>query len=79
MRESVGHFKQRVIDLIEIYIEKENSNPLVLRLLLPLHQAIKYAVGQKLQALSDRLSTVFVKLCKSKQYVSQMTPLFPHN
>lgn len=63
------HFKLRVVDLIEIFLKKQCSNPLVLHTVEPLIDALGGQGGRTPdnKPLHDRVMSVYKKrLCKSK-------------
>ena len=65
-----AHFRLRALDLLDIFIKRQSSNPLILDLILPLLHLIRR--GQRLRdvkPLVDRAENLFSnKLCKIKQY-----------
>ena len=79
------HFKFKVVDLLEIYIRKQGTNPLLLELVLPLLDAIEItqqtletgnkSVSGEYKNLLDRMRGVYKnKLCKPKEYAPERNP-----
>ncbi|XP_070572411.1 myb-binding protein 1A-like protein [Ptychodera flava] len=66
----VAHFKLRVVDLLDIFIKKQPTNPLVLELIHPLLITIQSAVHQKEEnVLAEKASALYKnKLCRMKKY-----------
>ena len=64
------HFKLRVLDLLEVYVRKQSSNPLVLELITPVLEAIVLAARTKgAEPLQQRLVGLLKnKLCTIKSY-----------
>ncbi|XP_077995887.1 myb-binding protein 1A-like protein [Glandiceps talaboti] len=64
------HFKLRVLDMLDIFIKRQPSNPLVLELLHPLLLTIQSAVHNKGETvLAEKASTLYRnKLCRSRKY-----------
>lgn len=67
---SVIHFKLRVLDLVEVYLKREYSNPLTLDLVVPLYQLIQHLQSKPDYAtFASRVVLVFkTKLCAIKKY-----------
>lgn len=65
----VLHFKLRVLDIIEIFIKKQASNPLVLELIDPLLDVAWSSLNSKdFHTLGERAQGLFQnKLCSSKE------------
>lgn len=63
------HFKLRVLDLIEIFIKKQASNPLILELINPLLDLVRSSFGSKdFHTLGEKAEGLFKnKLCSSKE------------
>ncbi|RDX52694.1 hypothetical protein OH76DRAFT_1399938 [Lentinus brumalis] len=60
------HFKNRVLDLIDIFVRKQPTNPLVIRLIMPLVELI-VATGPDEKQLSDKATGILRnRLGKSK-------------
>jgi len=70
MRQSVVHFKLRVLDLIEIFIRAEAANPLVLCLVNGLIDVQRYSEqNQEERVLVERTHGIYKnKLCALKTY-----------
>ncbi|KAL9986840.1 hypothetical protein ACROYT_G001046 [Oculina patagonica] len=68
----VLHFKLRVLDIIEIFIKKQASNPLVLELIDPLLDVAWSSLNSKdFHTLGERAQGLFQnKLCSSKEFKS---------
>jgi DNA polymerase phi len=64
------HFKLRVLDLLDIFIKKQSSSPLILDLILPLLSLIRNGQGHTdMTPLVNRAENLFRnKLCKTKEY-----------
>ncbi|XP_030847614.1 myb-binding protein 1A-like protein isoform X2 [Strongylocentrotus purpuratus] len=67
------HFKLRVLDLLDIFIKRQQNNPLLLDLVVPLLKVIESSAGHKdNQLLAEKALNIYRnKLCKVKRY--------PHN
>lgn len=67
---SMLHFKLRALDLIEIFVRKEPTNPLVLDLVVPLYKLVQSCHGKPGSApLLSRASALYrSKLCRPKEY-----------
>eukprot|EP00124_Ichthyophonus_hoferi_P001015 Ihof_evm10s45 gene=Ihof_evmTU10s45 len=68
-QQAVLHFKMRTLDLLEIFLRKQPTNPLIMDLILPLLDAYKSVPTVKSYiVLKDRLYGIIVnKLCKLKE------------
>ncbi|KIK06531.1 hypothetical protein K443DRAFT_89113 [Laccaria amethystina LaAM-08-1] len=65
------HFKNRVLDLVDIFIKKQSSNPLILRLISPLMELIA-GTGQDERQLSDKAKGILrTRIGKAKETPSQ--------
>ncbi|KAL7413375.1 DNA polymerase phi-domain-containing protein [Mrakia frigida] len=64
-REAV-HFKNRVLDIIETFVKKQPSNPLILRLVLPLLEIILNSGPTELHLSSKATGILANRICKSK-------------
>lgn len=64
-KETMVNFKNRVLDLLEIYVKKQTANPAALELLLPLLQCIRTTatkqVGEKAQRVIIAFATAASK------------------
>jgi DNA polymerase phi len=69
-QQQVMHFKFRVLDLLDVFLKRQGTNPLVFEILWPLLQVIqKTAVNRQQGSLLQRISSTFNnKLCKNKVY-----------
>lgn len=69
--ETLTHFRIRVLDLIEIYIDSNPPMILTLEIMLPLLQLLEFTVREKnQQPLQDRLRTCLRKLSNLKKFPS---------
>lgn len=79
----VLHFKLRVLDIIEIFIKKQASNPLVLELIEPLLDAAWSSLNSKnFRPLGEKAQGLFTnKLCTLKELppVSALDPGYIHD
>lgn len=65
------HFKNRVLDLVDIFIKKQSSSPLILRLISPLVELIA-GTGQDERQLSDKAKGILrTRIGKAKETPSQ--------
>lgn len=65
------HFKNRVLDLVDIFIKKQSSSPLILRLISPLIELIAGS-GQDERQLSDKAKGILrTRIGKAKETPSQ--------
>ncbi|XP_066251995.1 myb-binding protein 1A [Euwallacea similis] len=68
-QETLTHFRVRVLDLIEIYIDSTPSMKLSLEIMLPLLQAVEFSIRDEHQKpLHDRLKHVLKKLLGLKKF-----------
>ncbi len=73
-RESVKHFKCRVLDLLEIFVKRQHDSHLIPEMIGPLAAAVRDSVQSKhQQELSTKLAGFLKRLFKSKQYVCPST------
>ncbi|KAI1117946.1 DNA polymerase phi-domain-containing protein [Nemania sp. NC0429] len=63
-KESVVHFKHRVLDLLSIYVKREASNPLAFGLLLPLLELVRTTTAKPLANKAMNILTEFSKASK---------------
>jgi DNA polymerase phi len=69
-RESVKHFKCRVLDLLEIFVKRQHDSHLIPEMIGPLAAAVRDSVQNKhQQELSTKLAGFLKRLFKSKQCV----------
>ncbi|XP_060533995.1 uncharacterized protein LOC132706596 [Cylas formicarius] len=67
--ESLTHFRVRVLDLVEIYLESNPPMLLTLQIMLPLLQAVEFSIRNNHQTpLKDRLNAVLKKLVGLKKF-----------
>ncbi|CAG8615223.1 13601_t:CDS:2, partial [Ambispora leptoticha] len=69
----VIHFKNKVLDLLEIFIRKQPSNPLVFNLILPLLDVALKTNSSSDQVANKARGLLVNKLCKSKKYPEAFT------
>ncbi|XP_038056310.1 myb-binding protein 1A-like protein isoform X2 [Patiria miniata] len=69
------HFKLRVLDLLDIFIKRQQSNPLILELVLPLLVVAQTASVHKDQhVLSEKAVSIYRnKLCRVRKYPHNLT------
>ena len=60
-KENMVNFKNRVLDLVEVYLKQQPTNPLSLELVLPLLQAIRITQTKQ---LADRFTSVLRDFCQ---------------
>ncbi|KAG0650698.1 rDNA transcriptional regulator pol5 [Hyphodiscus hymeniophilus] len=65
-KETMVNFKSRVLDLLEIYVRKQATNPLAFRLLLPLLQLIRTTKNKQLAQKSYNIILSFAKGAKKE-------------
>lgn len=63
-KESVVHFKHRLLDLLNIYVKREASNPLAFSLLLPLLELVRTTTAKPLGNKAMNILTEFSKASK---------------
>lgn len=63
-KETMINFKNRVLDLLEIYVKRQPSNPLALDLLMPLLQLIRKTTEKQLGDRAVNLIREYSRLCK---------------
>lgn len=63
-KETIVNFKNRVLDLLEIYVKRCHSNPLALDLLLPLLGLIRRATIKQVSGKASNVLREYTKLCK---------------
>ena len=66
------HFKNKVFDLLEIFIRKQPTHPLTLELILPLLATVLQATSSSEQ-IADRAKSLLDKMCKSKALPSNFS------
>ncbi|XP_066153812.1 myb-binding protein 1A [Euwallacea fornicatus] len=68
-QETLTHFRVRVLDLVEIYIDSTPSMKLSLEIMLPILQAVEFSIRDEHQKpLHDRLKHVLKKLLGLKKF-----------
>lgn len=63
-KETMINFKNRVLDLLEIYVKRSHSNPLALDLLLPLLGLIRRSSIKQISTKASNVLREYTKLCK---------------
>lgn len=63
-KETMINFKNRVLDLLEIYVKRCHSNPLALDLLLPLLGLIRRSTIKQISGKASNVLREYTKLCK---------------
>lgn len=63
-KETMVNFKSRVLDLLEIYVKKQPTNPLAFGLLLPLLQLVR---ATKTAQLSERAKNIIASFAKASK------------
>jgi DNA polymerase phi len=63
-KETMVNFKSRVLDLLEIYVKKQGTNPLAFRLLLPLLRLIRTT---KTKQLAEKAYNVILSFSKASK------------
>ncbi|KAF2195428.1 hypothetical protein K469DRAFT_681743 [Zopfia rhizophila CBS 207.26] len=58
-KQTVVHFKLRILDLLSIYVEKEYSNPLSLQVIIPMLQRIRPEASKQVADKSYKLLSKF--------------------
>ncbi|XP_018562752.1 myb-binding protein 1A-like protein [Anoplophora glabripennis] len=68
-QETLTHFRVRVLDLIDIYLDSTPSMILALEIMLPLLQAVEFSIrDQHQKPLHDRLKSCLKKLSSLKKF-----------
>ncbi len=65
-KETVVNFKLRVLDLLSIYIKKQNQNPTALEIVKPLLEAIRSTQSSQVSRKACQVLAEYSKLCKGK-------------
>ena len=63
-RENMVNFKNRVLDLIEIFVKKCHSRPLTMDLLLPLLRLSRRSTAKQIANKANNVLREYTKLCK---------------
>lgn len=70
-QETLTHFRVRVLDLVEIYLDSNPSMLLTLEVMLPVLQAVEFSIRDEHQKpLNDRLKSLLKKLLGLKKFSS---------
>jgi DNA polymerase phi len=64
-KETMVNFKSRVLDLMDIYVKKQATNPLAFGLLLPLLQLIRTTKTKQLAEKAHNILLAFSKACRT--------------
>jgi DNA polymerase phi len=72
-KETIVNFKSRVLDLLEIYVKKQATNPLAFGLLLPFLELIRTTTVKQLAGKASNIIQVFAKASKSAKKVEGRT------
>jgi DNA polymerase phi len=67
-KETVVNFKSRILDLLDIYVKKQASNPLAFGLLLPLLQLMR---STKTKSLSEKAHNIIITFAKASKGVKR--------
>jgi DNA polymerase phi len=67
-KETVVNFKSRILDLLDIYVKKQASNPLAFGLLLPLLQLMRTT---KTKLLSEKVHNIIIAFAKASKGVKK--------
>lgn len=65
-KETIVNFKLRVLDLLQIYIKQQHTNPLVLDLAIPLLKLIRTTGSKQVSEKGCNVVREFARLCKGK-------------
>lgn len=65
-KETIVNFKLRVLDLLQIYIKQQHTNPLALDLVLPLLRLIRTTGSKQVSEKGCNVVREFARLCKGK-------------
>lgn len=71
-KETMVNFKSRILDLLEIYVKKQASNPLAFGLLIPLLQTIRTTKTKQLAEKSQNIIQAFAKSFKSGKVTDEL-------
>ncbi|KAF2495104.1 hypothetical protein BU16DRAFT_486325 [Lophium mytilinum] len=63
-RETMLNFKNRVLDLLSIYVKKQHENPLALELILPVLRLVRTSTSKQLSEKSFGLLREYFDACK---------------
>ncbi|KAK2875593.1 hypothetical protein FQN49_001579 [Arthroderma sp. PD_2] len=63
-KETMINFKNRVLDLLEIYVKKCHSNPIALDIIIPLLQLLRRSSVEQLVKKTANILREYTKLCK---------------
>ena len=66
-KEAFINFKNRVLDLVEVYLKREQQNPLAIDLILPLLQTIRTTQTKQLADRTSNVLRAFISKCKGKE------------
>jgi DNA polymerase phi len=63
-KETIVNFKSRVLDLLEIYVKKQATNPLAFGLIMPLLQLVR---STKTKQLGEKAHTIILSFAKASK------------
>jgi len=66
-RENVINFKNRVLDLLLIYVKKQHANALALQLILPLLRLVRISTSKQIAEKSFSLLKEYFDACRGKE------------
>ncbi len=65
-KETIVNFKLRVLDLLQIYVKQQHTNPLALELILPLLLLIRTTASKQVSEKACNVVRELARLCKGK-------------
>ena len=71
-RETIVNFKNRVLDLVDVYLKQQCTNPLVLELVLPMLEAIRTTQTKQ---FAERMTAVLREFCGRSK--GEKVPVIP--
>ncbi|KAI9738759.1 MAG: DNA-directed DNA polymerase [Cirrosporium novae-zelandiae] len=63
-KEKIINFKSRVLDLLDVYIKQQHSNPLALHLIMPLLEAMRTTTSKQISEKVSNIAREYCRLCK---------------
>lgn len=76
---TVMHFRIRVLDLLEIYLQQTPSLLISIEIMLALFNMLEYCVGEELKPLQNKVEKVLTKLTTLKNYNTEKDKLKEDN
>lgn len=76
---TVMHFRIRVLDLIEIYLQQKPSMLISIEIMLALFNMLEYCVGEELKPLQTKVEKTLQKLTSLKNYTTEEEELKEEN